>query len=146
VTDGLDPRLVADIVDLLRRNGVEPPTDLTLLGRALGTLSGTLTLMAPEFSFTEEAEAIARADLADATDWAEEARREVLRTAPALRALPELSEAIARQLRAGTLAVRVDPWPAGRPSWPGRGSTGPCSRPSRAPAWSPRPSCSSAPA
>ena len=111
---GIDPRMVAGVLEVMRHFSLRPPPSLTLLGRALITLEGTLGILQPGFNFAQKSQEIVMAEHRDAFGTPGELiRQEALRQLPSLRTLPEHAESIANQLRAGRLTVRTEHY-AGR--------------------------------
>ena len=106
---GFDPKLIREVLATMDRHGLQIPGALSLLSRSLITLEGTLSVIAPGFDFAAEGQAIARADASETLGSPDEiVQRELVRALPSLRTLPEHTEAIAGQLRAGRLTVRTD--------------------------------------
>lgn len=106
---GFDPGAIAEIIRVLNRHGVSAPTALTVLARAVLTMDGTLRTIDPDFrmgpaaqqrmgSIVEQSELHPR----------DQAARELVRALPVLRSLPQLTEDLALQARAGRLTLRVD--------------------------------------
>ena len=104
-----DPRAIQVVIRTLSRHGIGVPRALTVLGRALLTLDGTLRIIDPNFRMGPAAQArmseIAVGALADPE---QEFFKELVRSLPSLRMLPQLSEDIALQARSGRLTLRVD--------------------------------------
>lgn len=106
---GIDPRLIAGILDVMRRHGLRPPPSLVLLARALLTLEGTLRLVAPGFSLSAASRQIIAEDHREAFGTRDEIlKAEAIRALPSLRTLPEHAETLADQLRSGRLVVRTE--------------------------------------
>jgi len=106
---GVDPRTVVGVLEVMRRFNLRPPAAMTLLGRALITLEGTLRILQPGFNFAQKSQEIVMAEHQEAVGTPEELmRKEALRQLPSLRTLPEHAETIANQLRAGRLTVRTE--------------------------------------
>ena len=104
---GLDPGILSEVLQVMRRHGLVPPASMTLLARALVTLEGTLRVIEPTFSLTSGSKEVVLADHVDSFGTPEEIlQREALRALPALRTLPEHAETLANQLRSGRLSVR----------------------------------------
>jgi ubiquinone biosynthesis protein len=106
---GFSAAAMAGVVDVIERHGLRPPRSMMLLSRTLLTLEGTLRALSPGFELGSEAEAIVNREHHEdlgATD--ELLQRELLRALPALRPLPEHTEAIASQLRSGRMVVRIE--------------------------------------
>jgi ubiquinone biosynthesis protein len=102
--------LLGDMLRLLLDFGLAVPPDLSGLFRALITLEGTLTLLAPDVALIDAARALAanwfRDDLAPASLQAS-VRGEVLALLPLLRRLPRRLDRIASGAERGTLSVNV---------------------------------------
>ena len=111
---GIDPRLIGDVLEVMRRHEMRPPTSITLLARALLTLEGTLRIIDPTFSIQGASRQLLLDEHRDAFGTPEEIlQREALHSLPALRTLPEHAETLANQLRSGRLSVRTERY-AGR--------------------------------
>jgi ubiquinone biosynthesis protein len=105
---GFDPAMIGHVLTIMQRHGMRPPPSITLLGRALVTLEGTLRVLAPGFSMVDASKDVVR-DHRDAFGTPRELlQHEVMRLLPVLRTLPEHVEAIAGQLRAGSMTVRTE--------------------------------------
>jgi ubiquinone biosynthesis protein len=105
---GLDPRVIGEVLAVMQRHDMRPPTSVTLLARALVTLEGTLKGIDPGFRFVATSRELVMEEHRDAFGTPEELlQREVLRALPALRTLPEHVETLANQLRSGRLTVRT---------------------------------------
>jgi ubiquinone biosynthesis protein len=104
-----DPRAIQVVIRTLSRHGIGVPRALTVLGRALLTLDGTLRIVDPHFRMGPTAQTrmseIAVGALADPE---QEFFKELARSLPSLRMLPQLGEDIALQARSGRLTLRVD--------------------------------------
>jgi ubiquinone biosynthesis protein len=106
---GMDPRLIREVLSVMRRHGMRPPTSVTLLARSLLTMEGTLRLIDPGFSFTATSREVVLSDHGDAIGTPQEIlQREALRALPSLRTLPEHVETLANQLRSGRLSVQTE--------------------------------------
>jgi ubiquinone biosynthesis protein len=106
---GLDPRVIGEVLAVMQRHDMRPPTSITLLARALLTLEGTLRGIDPGFRFVATSRELVMDEHRDAFGTPEELlQREVLRALPALRTLPEHVETLANQLRSGRLTVRTE--------------------------------------
>jgi ubiquinone biosynthesis protein len=100
--------MIGHVLTIMQRHDLRPPPSITLLGRALVTLEGTLRVLEPGFSMVDASKDVVR-DHRDAFGTPREIlQHEVMRLLPALRALPEHAEAIAGQLRAGSMTVRTE--------------------------------------
>lgn len=105
---GFDPAMIGHVLTIMQRHDLRPPASITLLGRSLVTLEGTLRVLEPGFSMVEASKDVVK-DRRNAFGTPREiVQRELLRLLPALRTLPEHAEAIAGQLRAGALTVRSE--------------------------------------
>ena len=111
---GLDPQLISQVLAVMERHGMRPPPSMALLARALLTLEGTLSIIAPAFSVRGASSQIVRVEHADEIGTPEEIlQHEALRALPSLRTLPEHAEAISEQLRSGRLTVRAERYAGG---------------------------------
>ncbi len=110
---GFDPAMIGHVLTIMQRHDLRPPASITLLGRSLVTLEGTLRVLEPGFSMVEASKDVVKQHRDAFGSPREILQREVLRLLPALRTLPEHAEAIAGQLRAGSLTVRQERY-AGR--------------------------------
>ena len=106
---GLDPRVLAGVLSVMRRHRMIPPPSITLLARSMFTLEGTLKAIDAGFSFVSQSRQIVSTDHRDAFGTPEEiAKRELVRALPSLRTLPEHAETLANQLRSGRMTVRTE--------------------------------------
>ena len=106
---GFDPQLISQVLTVMERHGMRPPPSMALLARALLTLEGTLSMIAPGFSVRGASKQIVAVGHADAVGTPEEIlQHEALRALPSLRTLPEHAEALSEQLRSGRLTVRTE--------------------------------------
>ena len=97
------------VIDVIDRHGLRPPRSMLLLSRTLITLEGTLKTIDPGFNLGHEAEEIVASEHREDFGTPEElAKRELVRALPALRTLPEHTEAIATQLRSGRMVLRTE--------------------------------------
>jgi ubiquinone biosynthesis protein len=106
---GFDPSAMSEIIRVLDRHGVGAPPALTILARAILTLDGTLRGIDPEFRMGPAAqmrmgEIVTHQEL----DPRQQLTRELVRALPVLRAMPQVTEDLALQARAGRLTLRVD--------------------------------------
>ncbi|GAA1866462.1 AarF/UbiB family protein [Pseudonocardia ailaonensis] len=106
---GFDPRSMQDVIAIMQHQGIPVPPTLTLLGRALVTLEGTLRAIDPQVDLA----AAAAGRLGSVLDLTPEGsqdlvRNEVVRNLPSLRALPGLIEDVGIQLRSGNARFQVD--------------------------------------
>jgi ubiquinone biosynthesis protein len=104
-----DPKAMSMMLEIMGRHGLEVPSAMTVLSRALLTLEGTLRTIDPSFNIAQEATALIPA-LADQQQdmLQEQLQKEVVRALPSLRTLPGLVEGIGTQLRRGRLTMRLD--------------------------------------
>lgn len=107
---GFDPAVLAAVARSLARYDVAAPRALSVLGRAALTLDGTLSIIDPGFSMGQRAHPIVASLAHDELrgDARELAMGEVLRVLPSLRAMPQLTEDLALQARAGRLTMRTE--------------------------------------
>ena len=106
---GIDPQLIGQVLDVMRRHELRPPASMSLLGRALLTLEGTLRIISPGFNLAESSRQVVADEHKEAFGTPEEiVKREAMRSLPSLRTLPEHMETIAGQLRGGRLTVRTE--------------------------------------
>jgi ubiquinone biosynthesis protein len=107
---GFDPAVIAAVARSLARYDVAAPAALTVLARAGLTLDGTLEIMDPGFAMGQRAQPIVKELAADQVpaDPRELLTGELLRSLPALRAMPQLTEDLALQVRAGRLTMRTE--------------------------------------
>ncbi len=111
---GFDPAALSAVVHVLANHGVRAPQALTVLGRAALTLEGTLRIIAPGFAMAASAQQQLSATFGGMTSNVRELfTREAVRSLPSLRALPQLTEDLALQARAGRLTLRVDRYSGG---------------------------------
>ncbi|HEY2300107.1 MAG TPA: AarF/UbiB family protein [Jatrophihabitans sp.] len=105
---GFDPAMVGHVLTIMQRHDLRPPGSITLLGRALVTLEGTLRVLEPGFSMVEASKDVVRTHRDAFGSPREMLQHEMVRLLPVLRTLPEHVEAIAGQMRAGALTVRTE--------------------------------------
>ena len=106
---GFGAAALSGVIDVIDRHGLRPPRSMLLLSRTLITLEGTLKTIDPGFNLGHEAEEIVASEHREDFGTPEElAKRELVRALPALRTLPEHTEAIATQLRSGRMVVRTE--------------------------------------
>jgi ubiquinone biosynthesis protein len=106
---GFGAAALGGVIDVIDRHGLRPPRPMLLLSRTLITLEGTLKTLDPGFDLGREAEQIVARERRDDFGSPEElAKRELVRALPALRTLPEHTEAIATQLRSGRIVLRTE--------------------------------------
>jgi ubiquinone biosynthesis protein len=111
---GFDPQAIQEVVRVLNRHGVRAPSALTVLGRAALTIEGTLRVIDPEFRMAARAQDDLK-EIVGGTDLEPRAAltKEAVRSLPSLRALPQLSEDLALQARAGRLTLRTERFDGG---------------------------------
>ncbi len=108
-SEGFGVAALSGVIDVIDRHGLRPPRSMMLLSRTLITLEGTLQTLDPGFDLGREAEQIVAAEHREDFGTPEEVlQKELLRALPALRALPEHTEAIAGQLRLGRMVLRTE--------------------------------------
>jgi len=111
---GFDPAALEAVASTLARHGVAAPPALTVLGRAALTLEGTLRTIDPEFRMGPRAQghlsALASAQLGGPRAMLTE---ELVRSMPSLRSLPQLTEDLGLQARAGSLTIRSERYTTG---------------------------------
>ena len=106
---GFGAAALSGVIDVIDRHGLRPPRSMLLLSRTLITLEGTLKTIDPGFNLGHEAEEIVASEHREDFGTPEElAKRELVRALPALRTLPEHTEAIATQLRSGRMVLRTE--------------------------------------
>ena len=104
-----DPKAMSTMLDIMVRHGLEVPTPMTVLSRALLTLEGTLRTIDPTFNIAREATALIPALAEHQRDeMQQQLEKEFLRALPSLRTLPGHVEGIATQLRGGRLSIRTE--------------------------------------
>ena len=108
-TGSFDPQAMSLMLEIMQRHGLEVPSAMTILSRALLTLEGTLRTIDTSFNIAQEATALIPA-LADQQQdvLQEQLQKEFVRALPSLRTLPGNIEGIANQLRSGRLSTRVE--------------------------------------
>jgi ubiquinone biosynthesis protein len=105
------PRMIADLMALMRRFDLVLPSDLTLLSKAFITLEGMGRQLAPEFDMISAAEPFLRRVVLERYEPAALIRRghEDLSDALELAAkLPQELQSLVQTVRKGRLALRVD--------------------------------------
>lgn len=105
---GMDPKMIGEVLDVMERHDLFPPGSMTILSRALLTLEGTLTVVDPGFDLARQGSEVLAGERDQMADPQEILQHELLRALPSLRTLPEHTEAVANQLRAGRLTVRTE--------------------------------------
>ena len=106
---GFDPGAIAEIIRVLNRHGVSAPPALTVLARAILTMDGTLRTIDPDFRMGPAAQK-RMGDIVEQSELnpRDQLARELVRALPVLRSMPQLTEDIALQARAGRFTMRVD--------------------------------------
>jgi ubiquinone biosynthesis protein len=104
-----DPQAMSQMLDIMGRHGLEVPSAMTVLSRALLTLEGTLRTIEPSFNIASEATALLPG-LSDEQHelMQQQLEKEFVRALPSLRTLPGHIEGIAAQLRGGRLNMRLE--------------------------------------
>ncbi|MFN7151618.1 MAG: ABC1 kinase family protein, partial [Microthrixaceae bacterium] len=107
---GVGPQALVDMLRVISAFGLDIPPELSLLGRSLVTIDGTLRLIDPHFSMTGAAASVAqewRSEVVDNSDVESIAQEELIKQLPTLRTIPR---DLQRSLRASTgsgVAMRV---------------------------------------
>ena len=108
-TGSFDPKAMSEMLEILVRHGLEVPTAMTVLSRALLTLEGTLRTIDPSFNLAHEAtELLPEFAQQQHEQMQEQLEKEVLRAKAEANGLP-LSAMIKdddRCIRCGLCAVR----------------------------------------
>ena len=105
-----DAAMFADLFRLVTRHELAVPPEFAATFRALSTLEGGLTLLAPGFDIVAEAERFGQAQLAGRLDPAslkDAAADEIIALLPMLRRLPRRVDRIAAAVEGGRLSVNV---------------------------------------
>lgn len=107
---GFDPAILAAVARSLARYDVPAPRALTVLARAGLTLDGTLDEIEPGFAMGQRALPHLRQIALDqvGTSPRDVLMREAMRSLPSLRVLPQLTEDLALQARAGSLSLSLE--------------------------------------
>ena len=107
-TGAVDPGVFQDLIHLLARFGVRVPDDLVLLSRALVTLDGTLTVIAPDLSMVGTAAALMTPGTdSSPIDGPQLVRDELLSALPKLRHLPDRVDRLLTLAGRGHLRLRT---------------------------------------
>lgn len=96
------PQALVEMLRVIGRFGLDVPSELSLLGRSLVTIDGTLRLIDPTFSMTTAAASVAqewRSEVVESGDMEAIAQEELIKQLPTLRTLPR---DLQRSLRAST--------------------------------------------
>ena len=99
---GVGPQALVEMLKVVSTFGLDIPPELSLLGRSLVTIDGTLRLIDPGFSMTGAAASVAeewRSDVIDNGDVESIAQEELIKQLPTLRTIPR---DVQRSLRAST--------------------------------------------
>lgn len=112
---GFDPAVLAAVARSLSRYDVPAPRALTVLARAALTLDGTLGILDTGFAMGQRAHPLIKTLAADQIpdNPRDLMMTEALRSLPSLRELPQLTEDLALQARAGRLTVRSERFSTG---------------------------------
>ncbi len=105
-----DATMFADLFRLVTRHELAVPPEFVATFRALSTLEGGLTLLAPGFDIVAEAERFGQAQLAGRlapTSLKDAAADEIVALLPMLRRLPRRVDRIAAAVEGGRLSVNV---------------------------------------
>jgi ubiquinone biosynthesis protein len=105
-----DATMFADLFRLVTRHELAVPPEFVATFRALSTLEGGLTLLAPGFDIVAEAERFGQAQLAGRlapTSLKDAAGDEIVALLPMLRRLPRRVDRIAAAVEGGRLSVNV---------------------------------------
>jgi ubiquinone biosynthesis protein len=105
-----DATMFADLFRLVTRHELAVPPEFVATFRALSTLEGGLTLLAPGFDIVTEAERFGQAQLAGRLAPAslkDAAAEEIVALLPMLRRLPRRADRIAAAVEGGRLGVNV---------------------------------------
>ena len=105
---GMDPAIIAEVLDVMERHDLFPPGSLTILSRALLTLEGTLSIIDPGFDIARQGTDLVADEREAMADPQALLQKELLRALPSLRTLPEHTEALANQMRSGRFTVRTE--------------------------------------
>lgn len=107
---GVGPQALVEMLRVIAAFGLDVPSELSLLGRALVTMEGTLRVIDPEFRMTAAAGRVA-------AEWATEvtgdgdvesiAQQELIRQLPTLRTIPRDLQRTLRSATGAGVALRV---------------------------------------
>ena len=99
---GVGPQALVEMLRVVGTFGLDIPSELSLLGRSLVTIDGTLRLIDPGFNMTAAAAAVAsewRSEVVESGDLESIAQDELIKQLPTLRTIPR---DLQRSLRAST--------------------------------------------
>jgi ubiquinone biosynthesis protein len=99
---GVGPQALVEMLRVVATFGLDIPPELSLLGRSLVTIDGTLRLIDPDFKMTTAASAVAedwRSEVVESGDLESIAQDELIKQLPTLRTIPR---DLQRSLRAST--------------------------------------------
>jgi len=105
-----DATMFADLFRIVARHELAVPAEFAATFRALSTLEGTLTALAPGFDIVAEAERFGQARLREQlgpTSLKDAATQEMMALLPMLRRLPRRVDRIAAAVEGGRLSVNV---------------------------------------
>ncbi len=116
--------IAQDVVELLYGQPFHIPAQFAFSGRAVSTLVGVITGLAPDFDFVKVATPYARhflgLDASSAGETATELARQLLDTARVVTTLPRSVERLITRIEAGQIEVRLANLPLGRQRRRGR--------------------------
>lgn len=99
---GVGPQALVEMLRVVGTFGMDVPSELSLLGRSLVTIDGTLRVIDPDFTMTDAAASIAaewRSDVVESGNMESIAQEELIKQLPTLRTIPR---DLQRSLRAST--------------------------------------------
>jgi ubiquinone biosynthesis protein len=102
---GVGPQALVEMLRVVGTFGLDIPSELSLLGRSLVTIDGTLRLIDPGFKMTAAAASVAsewRSEVVESGDLESIAQDELIKQLPTLRTIPR---DLQRSLRASTGAA-----------------------------------------
>ena len=105
-----DAEMFTDLFRLVSRHGVALPREIAAVFRALATVEGTLTDLAPDFHIVDEAKAFVSREFAERMapeSLKDTAADEIRAMLPTLRRLPRRIERISSALEQGRLSVNM---------------------------------------
>jgi ubiquinone biosynthesis protein len=107
---GVGPQALVEMLRVMGSFGLDIPSELSLLGRSLVTIDGTLRLIDPGFSMSRAAGAVAaewRSDVVESGDLESIAQDELIKQLPTLRTIPRDLQRSLRASTGGGLAIRL---------------------------------------